>query len=96
MIGVGLDAVRNPSGDELPTGARVVAVQPGGPAAAAGLRPGDVITAVEGTRITGPSDVINAVERAGVGRSLRFSLLRGGESLQLTVVPGDLAVQNPR
>jgi S1-C subfamily serine protease len=96
MIGVGLDAVRNSSGDEVQTGARVVAVQPGGPAAAAGLRPGDVITAVEGTRISGPGDVINAVERAGVGRSLRFSLLRGGEALQLTVVPGDLTVQNPR
>lgn len=96
MIGVGLDAVRNQAGEELRSGARVVAVQPGGPAAAAGLRPGDVITAVDDTRITGPSDVINAVERAGVGRSLRLRLLRGGESLQLMVMPGDLAVQNPR
>ncbi|MFN9644839.1 MAG: trypsin-like peptidase domain-containing protein [Cyanobacteriota bacterium] len=96
MIGVGLDAVRNASGDEVQTGARVVAVQPGGPAAAAGLRPGDVITVVEGARISGPSDVINAVERAGVGRSLRFRLLRGGEDLQLTVVTGDLAAPKPR
>jgi len=96
MIGVGLDAVRNQAGDEVMAGARVVAVQPGGPAAAAGLRPGDVITAVEGNRIAGPGDVINAVDRAGVGRSLRFSLQRGGESLQLTVVPADLASQSPR
>jgi S1-C subfamily serine protease len=96
MIGVGLDAVRNQAGDEVMAGARVVAVQPGGPAAAAGLRPGDVITAVEGNRIAGPGDVINAVDRAGVGRSLRFSLQRGGESLQLTVVPADLARQSPR
>jgi S1-C subfamily serine protease len=96
MIGVGLDAVRNQAGDEVMAGARVVAVQPGGPAAAAGLRPGDVITAVEGNRISGPGDVINAVDRAGVGRSLRFSLQRGGESLQLTVVPADLASQSPR
>ena len=96
MIGVGLDAVRNQAGDEVMAGARVVAVQPGGPAAAAGLRPGDVIIAVEGNRIAGPGDVINAVDRAGVGRSLRFSLQRGGESLQLTVVPADLASQSPR
>jgi S1-C subfamily serine protease len=96
MIGVGLDAVRNQAGDEVIAGARVVAVQPGGPAAAAGLRPGDVIIAVEGNRISGPGDVINAVDRAGVGRSLRFSLQRGGESLQLTVVPADLASQSPR
>ncbi len=96
MIGVGLDEVRNPSGSALQAGARVVAVQPGGPAAQAGLRPGDVITAVDGNRISGPGDVINAVERAGVGRSLRFTLVRGGESVQLTVVPSDLARQGSR
>lgn len=96
MIGVGLDGVRNQQGEEVQAGARVVFLQPGGPAATAGLRPGDVITAVEGTKITGPGDVINAVERAGVGRALRISLLRGGEALQLTVIPGDLAVQSPR
>ncbi|MFN9545931.1 MAG: trypsin-like peptidase domain-containing protein [Cyanobacteriota bacterium] len=96
MIGVGLDAVRNQAGDEVLARARIVAVQPGGPAATAGLRPGDVITAVEGSRISGPGDVINAVERAGVGRSLRISLLRDGSPLQLTVVPGDLAIQSQK
>ncbi len=96
MIGVGLDEVRNGTGGGALAGARVVAVQPGGPAALAGLRPGDVITAVENSRITGPGDVINAVERAGVGRSLRLSVLRGGETIQIPVVPGDLALQGPR
>lgn len=96
MIGVGLDAVRTASGQEVLAGARVVAVQPGGPAAVAGLRPGDVITAVDGIRISGPGDVINSVERAGVGRSLRVSVQRGGEPLQLTIVAGDLASQSPR
>jgi S1-C subfamily serine protease len=91
MIGVGLDAVRNESGGELERGARVVAVQPGGPAAAAGLRPGDVITGVEGQRIGNPSDVINAVEKAGVGRALRVSVLRGGQSLDVSITPGDMA-----
>ncbi len=93
MIGVGLDALRNQAGEEVASGARVVAVQPGGPAATAGLRVGDVITAADGARITGPSDVITAVERAGVGRSLRINLLRGSEALQLIVIPGDLASQ---
>ena len=93
MIGVGLDAVRKQAGDGVLPGARVVAVQPGGPAAMAGLRTGDVIIAVDNSRISSPGDVINAVERAGVGQSLRISLVRGGESLQLTVVPGDLANQ---
>lgn len=91
MIGVGLDAVRDEAGGQLETGARVVAVQPGGPAAAAGIRPGDVITGVEGNRIGNPSDVINAVERAGVGRALRITLLRAGGSVQVSVIPGEMA-----
>ncbi|MEB3303006.1 MAG: trypsin-like peptidase domain-containing protein [Cyanobacteriota bacterium] len=90
MIGVGLDVVRNASGGDLESGARVVAVQPGGPAAAAGLRPGDVITGVDGARITSPSDVINAVERSGVGRPLRLTILRAGQSLQVPVTPGEM------
>ena len=94
MIGVGLDAVRNETGAEVQLGARVVAVQPGGPAAAAGLRPGDVIIGVDNAKISSPSDVINAVEKAGVGRSLRISLRRGGEGFQVTVIPGDMALQN--
>jgi S1-C subfamily serine protease len=91
MIGVGLDVVRSEEGNELQSGARVVAVQPGGPAAAAGLRPGDVITGVDGTRVTGPSDVISSVERAGVGRSVRLTILRGGQSFQVPVTPGEMA-----
>jgi S1-C subfamily serine protease len=91
IIGVGLDVVRDQSGSEVGSGARVVAVQPGGPAAAAGLQPGDVITAVDGTKISSPSDVINAVERAGVGRSLRLNIQRGGQALQVGVTPGEIA-----
>jgi S1-C subfamily serine protease len=94
MIGVGLDVIRSESGSELASGARIVAVQPGGPAAMAGLRPGDVITGVDGTRMTNPSDVINAVERAGVGRSLRVSILRGGEPLQISVTPGEMSLRS--
>ena len=47
IIGVQLD----PSSGK--DGARVVSVSPGGPAAEAGIRPGDVIVAVNGTTVTG-------------------------------------------
>lgn len=93
MIGVGLDSLRDEAGSTINTGARVVAVQPGGPAAAAGLRPGDVITAVDGARTDSPSDVITAVEKAGVGRSLRLSIRRGGQPLQISVTPGEMTSQ---
>jgi S1-C subfamily serine protease len=38
-------------------GATIVGLVPGGPAAAAGLVPGDVITAVAGRAVSGPSDI---------------------------------------
>src|SRR4051794_5234818 len=38
-------------------GATIVGLVPGGPAAAAGLAPGDLITAIAGRAVTGPSDI---------------------------------------
>jgi hypothetical protein len=35
--------------------------------------------------------VISAVERAGVGRSLRLTIVRGGQPFQVPVIPGELA-----
>ena len=46
-LGVEVQTVMGPSGQ--PAGVSIAAVTPGGPAAKAGLRPGDVITAVNGT-----------------------------------------------
>ena len=46
-IGVRVQTVTGPDGQ--PAGAGIAAVTPGGPAAKAGLQPGDVITAVNGT-----------------------------------------------
>lgn len=45
-------------------GAVVVGVAPNSPAARAGLQPGDVITRVGPTPVTGPSDVAKALEEA--------------------------------
>jgi serine protease Do len=46
------------------SGALVVEVRPGSPAAAKGLRPGDIIKMVGGTRVEAPDDVRTEVNRA--------------------------------
>ena len=90
MIGVGLDAVRNASGSPMP-GAVVRSVMPGGPAARAGLRPGDRITAVDGQAVSHPAQLTQLVERNGVGRSMELMLQRQGQTLRLQVTPVELS-----
>lgn len=64
---LGLDADR-------PEGMLVVAVVPKGPAAQAGLRPGDVITAVGGRRIASLQQLPRLIERAPVGAKLALEI----------------------
>ncbi len=92
MIGVGLDEVRAGSGSGVSHGAVVVSVQPNGPAARGGLRTGDVIVAAQGAVVKDPSQVINAVERAGVGGTLNLTVNRQGAMVNLRLIPGDMAL----
>jgi S1-C subfamily serine protease len=82
FIGVGLETGSS--------GARVVAVQSGGPAAAAGLRVGDVITSAGGRRVQTPAELVAAVEAAGVGRPLELAVQRQGGSFSIQVVPAEM------
>ena len=90
MIGVGLDAVRTSSGAISP-GAVVRSVVPSGPAARAGLRPGDVITAVGEQPVRDPAQLTQLVERNGVGRPMDLTVQRQGQSLRLQVTPVELS-----
>lgn len=91
MIGVGLDNLRDTSGNTALGGAMVSAVQPGGPAERAGLRRGDVIVAVGGRGVQGPADVVTAVERASVGKPLGLTIERMGTRQELQVIPAEMA-----
>ena len=90
MIGVGLDALRNSQGVPEP-GAVVRSVMPAGPAAQAGLRPGDVITAAAGQPVRDPAQLTQRVESNGVGRPLPLTVQRQGQTLQLQVTPVELS-----
>jgi S1-C subfamily serine protease len=90
MIGVGLDAVRSSSGAQS-IGAMVRSVMPAGPAARAGLRVGDVITAAADQAVRDPAQLTQLVERNGVGRSMELTVQRQGQTLRLQVTPVELS-----
>ena len=61
-------------------------VKPGMPAAVAGIKPGDRITAVDGWTVEGFEDVQRVVGISG-GKPLVFVIDRDGQKLSLTVTP---------
>jgi serine protease Do len=78
-----------PLGDQLAAyfgaqeGVLVSAVEPGSPAAQAGIRAGDVVTAVAGRSVRRPADVTAAIGAASPGSAVEIRLLR--EKKELTV-----------
>jgi regulator of sigma E protease len=68
------------------TTARVDTVLPESAAAAAGLKPGDVVLAIDGRTIESFSDMQRVVS-ANAGRTLTFEIDRGGAPMTLTATP---------
>lgn len=82
-IGVTSQTVANPD----VRGAELATVAPDGPAAAAGLREGDVITGI-GARGVGSSDELTvAIWTAGADRPVDVHFIRGGQGMTLQVTP---------
>ena len=73
----------------IPAGAAVQAVSDDSPAAKAGLQAGDVITSVNGTEITGSSDLVSLVGDAAIGDMLTMTVYRQGSTIELTVTVGE-------
>jgi regulator of sigma E protease len=71
----------------------VGAVQPDSPAAAAGLSPGDKITAVDGEPIASFEE-LQATVRESAGRPLVFALTRDGEPKEVTVTPAASEIED--
>jgi putative serine protease PepD len=95
IIGVSLDATYTGSGARVgvPTGVAGStnvgpAVTPGGPAAAVGIRAGDVIVAVDGAKVTTADELIVAIRRHAPGEHLALTYLRGGQRKTVTLTLG--------
>lgn len=67
-------------------GVTVAAVTPGGPAAEAGIVPGDVIVALDGRPMKSRRDVVHAMRDLEPGSRVALDLHRGGRPLSVYVV----------
>ncbi len=85
-LGLGLQPVKLDSGA---TGAMATSVDAKGPAAAAGIRQGDIIVAWNGEPIRGVHQLVRALGPDSVGASVRLTLRRAGEPIEATLTIGE-------
>jgi S1-C subfamily serine protease len=69
------------------TGVKVLSVEKGEPAEAAGVLRGDVIVGLDGATVADVDDLQRLLGEAAIGRSFRLDLLRLTERRALVVVP---------
>jgi serine protease DegS len=70
-------------------GVIIAGIQRNGPAAQAGLRPGDIITAVNDEAATDSKTVMSQIARIAPGSHLKITVLRNGKQLELDAVVGE-------
>src|SRR5947208_1234444 len=68
-------------------GALLAQLEPDGPAAKAGLLPGDVVIRLDGVEINGVDDLIRALDRDRIGRTLDLEVLRLGRLRAIEIHP---------
>ncbi len=85
-LGVGLQPVELPDHHK---GLIVLSVEPGGPAANAGVLLGDILISLGERAVSDTDDVQLALEAAGVGQTMEAGLLRGGEKKRIPIIVGE-------
>jgi len=73
----------------LPDGAYIADIDPGGAAAKGGLRQGDVVTSFNGKTIKTASQLVSAVRGLKAGDTVNVVVYRGGRSVTLSVTLGE-------
>ncbi len=94
-LGVAVQGVNqtlaNSFGLQKPAGALVSSVDPGGPAAKAGLQAGDVILAVNGTAVNDSTDLPSQIASMKPGSKATLDVWRDKSKKQVTVTLGALS-----
>jgi S1-C subfamily serine protease len=84
-LGVGLQAIKLDDG----VGAMVMSVDKTGPAAAAGIRQGDVIVGWNDEKLSGVRPLLRALGPDSVGSVVEFMVRRGGEPMRFKLTIGE-------
>jgi S1-C subfamily serine protease len=75
------------AGVENKMGALLMQIEPDGPAAQAGLLPGDVVIRLDGVDINGVDDLIRVLDRDRIDRTLAMDVLRLGRLRAIDIHP---------
>jgi S1-C subfamily serine protease len=84
--------IANAMGLDKVGGALIARVEPGSPAAKAGLKQGDIVTAVDGQSVRNSSDLRNYVGLVRVGQKVEMTYRRNKSEDRVTVQVADLPV----
>jgi serine protease Do len=96
-IGVQIQNVTADLADDLglkeTTGALVAVAQKDSPAAAAGVKSGDVITAVDGESVADPHDLARRIAALGPKKTVKLTLIRNGSPMTIDVTLGTMPAE---
>jgi S1-C subfamily serine protease len=81
--------LRSIAGVTQPSAVRVHDAVAGGPAHRAGIRPGDVILAVNGEPVTGLDDIQRLLDHTWIGREAAVTVLRSSGRTELALTPDE-------
>jgi serine protease DegQ len=70
------------------SGAIIAGVLKGGPADRAGMRPGDILVAVDGKPVSDTTDMLNIIAQLVPGNKARMTVLRKNQETTMNVVVG--------
>jgi Do/DeqQ family serine protease len=89
MLGAAIQSIRselaNLAGSSKTGGVKIESVKPGGPADRAGLRAGDIVTALNGTAIEDPNTLRNLIASTPPGTEVTITIVRNGREQQMRV-----------
>jgi S1-C subfamily serine protease len=84
------------SGQGLPEGVVITGVLKNGPAASAGIRPGDVIVKVAGTPVRNVAELLTQIAGLKPGVPTELNVLRRQGEINLRLTPGERPTKTPQ